>query len=63
VADLEDVRERLAGIAEELADLALDALREAVEAGESARPDLERRVTRARHQVERAIAALRDPTA
>jgi hypothetical protein len=58
MADLDDLRARLEGIAEELADLALDALRQAIDAGETARPDAERRLTRARHAVERAIAAL-----
>jgi hypothetical protein len=51
VAELEHVSERLA-------DLALNALREAVEAGEQSRPDLERRSTRARNAVERAISLL-----
>ncbi|MGH9102949.1 MAG: hypothetical protein ACRDYD_08220 [Acidimicrobiales bacterium] len=56
----EDVRARLEGIAEELGDLALDRLRQA--AG-GAGPDAvaeERRLTRARRAVERAVVALDD---
>jgi hypothetical protein len=59
VADLESIRERLDGIADELADLALDALREAA-AGGDARAAEERRLTRARRAVEKASALLRD---
>lgn len=56
--DIEDLRARLEAIAEELADLALDRLRAAVERGQTKRPDDERRLTRARRAVERAIALL-----
>ena len=59
---LEDVRLRLESIAEELADLALDRLQQAV-----ASPDdveqlaaEERRLTRARRSVEKAAALLAD---
>lgn len=58
MADIEDVRQRLSSIAEELADMALDALREAVDRGETGRPDAERRLTRARAALERAVAML-----
>ena len=51
IAELESLSERLS-------DLALDALREAVAAGDSKRPDLERQTTRARNAIERAIAIL-----
>jgi len=56
------VRLELAAIAERLGDLAYDELRRAVEAGEAKRPELERRLTRARHAVDRAgsILAARD---
>jgi hypothetical protein len=57
-ADIEDVRERLRAIAEELADLALQALREAVEAGATTRPATERQLTQARRAVEKAISSL-----
>ena len=55
---LEEVRDALGALAEQLADLALVALRDAVEAGETSRPPLERQLTRARHAVERAAAIL-----
>jgi hypothetical protein len=63
MADVDDLRERLQAIAEELADHAIDVLREAVDRGETARPDLERRLTRARAAVERAIGLLVPPAA
>jgi hypothetical protein len=50
-------------IADELADLALDRLREAVDAGATAAPAQERRLTRARRAVEKAAALLaEDPS-
>jgi phosphate uptake regulator len=58
VADLDDIRARLESIAEELGDAALGALREAVEAGADKRPELERRLTRARSAVEKAVHLL-----
>ncbi|HXX91794.1 MAG TPA: hypothetical protein VEI83_16375 [Acidimicrobiales bacterium] len=60
----EELARRLAGIAEELADLAIDRLREAraaLDAGGEPDPVLladERRVTRARHSVEKAVVLL-----
>jgi hypothetical protein len=59
--DLDHLRERLEGIAEELADAALDRLRAAVDGDEGAAAD-ERRITRARRAVEKAANLLRtDP--
>jgi hypothetical protein len=68
MADLDEVRSRLEQLAEELADLALDRLREAAAAerehGEDAAvaesAAAERRITRARRSVERAVAILSD---
>lgn len=61
-ATLDDLRERLSGIAEELADLALERLRAAVDDGTgSVAPEAvadERRLTRARRAVEKAVAVL-----
>ncbi len=51
--ELEEIRERLDAIAEDLADLALARLQEAVEAGDSDASE-ERRLTRARRAVEKA---------
>jgi len=59
VADLEALADRLDQLAEELADAALDALRDAIDAGE-AKPELERRLTRARRAVQRAASLVRD---
>ncbi len=56
--ELEVVREALEALAERLSDVAIEVLREAVAAGETRRPEIERRVTRARHAVERAVGIL-----
>jgi hypothetical protein len=58
-ADLDHLRERLEGIAEELADLAIDRLRAAVDCNEDAAGQ-ERRITRARRAVEKAAHLLAD---
>jgi hypothetical protein len=58
-ADLDGIRGRLEAIAEELADLAMEALRDAIDAGEQRRPAEERRLTQARRSVERAASLLR----
>jgi hypothetical protein len=63
MADLAELRQRLEAIGEDLANAAMDALRQAIDAGETARPELERRITRARRAVERAIVALGDDRA
>ena len=59
--DLDDVRQRLEAIAEELADLAIVRLRESIDAGGNELPVEERRLTRARRAVEKAAAILREP--
>ncbi len=58
--DLDHLRERLEGIAEELADLAIDRLRAAVDGDEDAVGE-ERRLTRARRAVEKAANLLGSP--
>ena len=57
--DLDHVRERLDGIAEELADLAIERLRAAVDGNDDAAGE-ERRITRARRAVEKAAHLLAD---
>lgn len=57
--DLEHVAEKLAAIAEELAELAIDRLRAALADGGSAED--ERRITRARRAVEKAVVLLQPP--
>ena len=65
-ADLAELADRLGGIAEELAELALDRLREAassVRDGGAPDPQLtaeEKRITRARRAVEKAAVLLAD---
>jgi hypothetical protein len=58
VPTTEELRERLDDIGEALADLALDALRSALEDGDAEAKDRERRLTRARRSVEKAAALL-----
>jgi hypothetical protein len=66
-ADISELAERLSGIGEELADLALDRLRQAtdsVRAGEEPDPSVtaeEKRITRARRSVEKAAMLLSGP--
>ena len=58
--EFDDIRQRLAGIAEELADLALVRLRESIDAGGTEYPVDEKRLTRARRAVEKAVMLLTD---
>ena len=59
--EFDEIRGRLEVIAEELADLAIVRLRESIDAGGSELPVDERRLTRARRAVEKAIVILREP--
>ncbi len=59
--EFEDIKARLEGIAEELADLAIVRLRESIDAGGSEIPVDEKRLTRARRAVEKAIHLLEEP--
>ena len=58
--EFDEIRARLEVIAEELADLAMVRLRESIDAGGSELPVDERRLTRARRAVEKAVAVLRE---
>ena len=57
-SEFDDIRNRLETIAEELADLAIIRLRESIDAGGQELPVGERRLTRARRAVEKAIHLL-----
>lgn len=59
--EFEDIRARLESIAEELADLAIVRLRESIDAGGHELPVDEKRLTRARRAVEKAIHLLDEP--
>ena len=54
----EHIREQLEQIAEQLDDLAMSVLRDAVEEGVTTRPEEEKKLTRARRSVEKAISIL-----
>jgi predicted phage gp36 major capsid-like protein len=60
VPTADELRERLEDIGEALADLAMDALRSALEDGDADARARERRLTRARRSVEKAAALLGD---
>ncbi len=59
--EFEELRTRLETIAEELADLAIIRLRESIDAGGHELPVDEKRLTRARRAVEKAIVLLSEP--
>jgi hypothetical protein len=59
--EFDDIRARLEAIAEELSDLAIARLRESIDAGGSELPVDERRLTRARRAVEKAVGLLQEP--
>jgi hypothetical protein len=59
--EFDEIRARLEVISEELADLALVRLRESIDAGGKELPVDERRLTRARRAVEKAIGILSEP--
>jgi predicted ABC-type ATPase len=59
--EFDDIRSRLEGIAEELADLAIVRLRESIDAGGHELPVDEKRLTRARRAVEKAVNLLTEP--
>lgn len=56
--EFDEIRARLETISEELADLAIVRLRDAIDAGGTELPVDEKRLTRARRAVEKAIAVL-----
>ena len=59
--EFDDLRRRLEVISEELADLAIERLRESIDAGGKELPVDERRLTRARRAIEKAIGILSEP--
>ncbi len=59
--EFQDIRARVEVIAEELADLAMERMRESIDAGGSELPVDERRLMRARRAVEKAAAILAEP--
>jgi hypothetical protein len=59
--EFDDIRHRLEGIVEELTDLAIARLQESIDAGGTELPVDEKRLTRARRAVEKAIAVLQEP--
>jgi hypothetical protein len=58
--EFDEIRGRLEAISEELADLAIQRLRESIDAGGTELPVDEKRMTRARRSVDKAVAILRE---
>ena len=58
VGEFDEIRGRLEAIAEELADLAIQRLRDSIDAGGHELPVDEKRLTRARRAVEKAAGLL-----
>jgi len=59
--EFDEIKGRLEVIAEELTDLAIMRLRESIDAGGDELPVDEKRLTRARRAVEKAIHLLEEP--
>lgn len=59
--EFEDIRIKLEAIGEELADLAIQRLQQSIDAGGKELPIDERRLTRARRAVEKAVNLLQEP--
>lgn len=59
--EFDEIRRRLQAISEELADLAIERLRQSIDAGGAELPVDERRLTRARRAVDKAAAILSAP--
>ena len=59
--EFQDIKRRLDAIADELADLAIQRLRDSIDAGGTELPVDERRLSRARRAVEKAASILSEP--
>lgn len=59
--EFEDIKARLEAIEEEMAELAITRLRESIDAGGTEIPVDERRLTRARRAIVKAIQLLEEP--
>jgi hypothetical protein len=59
--EFEEIRARLEAIEEELAELAISRLQESIDAGGTELPVDEKRLTRARRAVAKAINLLQEP--
>lgn len=59
--EFDDIRRRLEAISEEMADLAIQRLQASIDAGGHELPVDERRLTRARRAVDKAVDLLQEP--
>ena len=60
MSELQPIADRIEALVEELDEIAFDRLREAVAAGATERPALDKRITQARRALEKASRLLRD---
>ena len=60
MSELQPIAERIEALVDELDEIAFDRLREAVAAGATERPALDKRITQARRALEKASRLLRD---
>lgn len=58
MASVEEIVSTLQSVSEDLADKALDALKEAHREGQAKRPEYERQISQARRAIEKAIGIL-----
>jgi ElaB/YqjD/DUF883 family membrane-anchored ribosome-binding protein len=57
---IDAISNELEAISERLNDAAMSALSEAIEGGETARPEIEKRISQARRAVDKAVHLLRN---
>ena len=60
--DYEGLREKLRMISDEIADLAMSDIRNSIEEGQKKTSDIEKKLTRARRSIEKAIHLLEPET-
>ena len=60
MSELQPIADRIEALVEELDEIAFDRLREAVAAGATERPALDKHITQARRALEKASRLLRD---
>ena len=58
MASVEEIVSNLQSVSEDLADKALDSLKEAHREGQAKRPEFERQISQARRAIEKAIGIL-----
>lgn len=60
MSDIDDIRSQLEALSEQLNDAAMRILSDAIESGQTNRPDAEKKVSQARRAVEKALHHLNE---